>query len=82
MKFQHNDLSCFVNPYMCIKKRPYVQYKQLNISMSVTLSEIFVSGPLNISIWHLLAPFYVVSILNGSVGRCNVNELHHIILAT
>lgn len=59
-----------------------IQYKQQNININVTLSESFISGPLHISIWHLLAPFYVDSILNGSVGKCNVNELHHIILAT
>lgn len=35
----------------------------------------FISGLLNIPVWHLLAPFYVDCILNGSVGKCNVNEL-------
>lgn len=55
---------------------------ELNINMNVTLSKSFISAPLNIPVWHLLGPFYVDSFLNGSVGKCNVNELHHIILAT
>lgn len=43
--------------------------------MDATQPTSFISGPLNIPAWRLLAAFYVDCVLNGSVGKCSVNEL-------
>lgn len=58
------------------------RYKQLKINLNVMLSRSVISGPLNLPIQHLLSPFYADRIWNGWVRKCNVNELHHIILAS